>query len=478
MQKSFVLSILFILFLALASAAQTMSCVKGDFFTDYRKPSDELKAQLEAAEKKLCAEIKEDSALQAIYGFVRGAIVRVYKNKAVFTVYENSARYKERELSETELKNLQKELAAADLETISPVGNVCIDRCSKYEFVSITRQSGRRVFIYSSERPTPMDGIENFYAALEKSGKFRIRYYLQDQFKEMKLLFADDRFWIESFWKNGDDMRVLVIDNDAKDWDKRFSWRKFSNGVLGENVAQPEDSQYLNPDGIARFCNDYPFIIGLGQYSLCPDDDGLWKVRKGERIKIQDGIINYPFVTPDKKWVIYGKANEEWRNLYYLYRFNLATKEEFKLNLPAADFVGAAYYLVSQNKVLVTRYRIESRRRENNPSPEKPLFYLLDLETGEVALTTGEVAPLMQIVYRDLQPTKNPNEFWATIPDWKNYSQTLIGRYNTKTLTFTPLIKLSEIVFNSNDMWVDEQDRRIYFIYDRHLLSMPLPKEK
>jgi hypothetical protein len=225
--------------------------------------------------------------------------------------------------------------------------------------------------------------------------------------------------------------------------------------------------------------NRHPYQKQLGKYEVCVgvnNKEGLWKVYNDEEIKLIEKVpVNYSFVTPDQKWIIYGKAKDDRRNLYYLHYFNVETNKEFKVNLPPADFVGAEVYVKTHNKVLITRYQIEGQNRKNNPSPEKTVFYLLDLETGKIEEAKGEFRPLMQTYYRFLQPTKNPNEFWATIPDWENRTHTMFGIYNTENFTFTPLQKLSDILFNSNDMWVDEKEGKIYVVYDGHLLSLPLP---
>jgi hypothetical protein len=87
----------------------------------------------------------------------------------------------------------------------------------------------------------------------------------------------------------------------------------------------------------------------------------------------------------------------------------------------------------------------------------------------------GEIRPLAQQTYRPLQPTAKPDEFWAAIPD-EQKNETQFGVYNAKTLSFKSTLKLPQIVFDSMDVWADEQEAKIYFVYEGQLLSVPMPK--
>ena len=113
------------------------------------------------------------------------------------------------------------------------------------------------------------------------------------------------------------------------------------------------------------------------------------------------------------------------------------------------------------------------RKNEPNPSPETPEFYLLDAATGSVQPVKGEFRPLEELTYRPLQPTGAPDEFWAAVHD-KKTKETSVGRYNTKTFSFQPAVKLPEIKLSSMDIWVDEKEAKVYFVYEGHLLSAPL----
>jgi hypothetical protein len=43
-----------------------------------------------------------------------------------------------------------------------------------------------------------------------------------------------------------------------------------------------------------------------------------------------------------------------------------------------------------------------------------------------------------------------------------------------RTFKFSTVVKVPKISFDSMDMWVDEPAGKIYFIYEGHLLALPL----
>jgi hypothetical protein len=182
MMKLFGLPILYLLFSAFNCLAQSPSCVEGDFLKDMGRATE-----LNEAEIRLCNEVKENSDLLEIYGFVItakvGQTVRFYKDRVVFTHYEDNVRYKERRLTDGEVKTLRTKLNEAKLKTQPPLRDYarCTDMCLQFEFVSINRNGGRRVAIFSPRYtpPAPMNDLGSFFNELQRSGEFETYYYIQ-----------------------------------------------------------------------------------------------------------------------------------------------------------------------------------------------------------------------------------------------------------------------------------------------------------
>ena len=76
----------------------------------------------------------------------------------------------------------------------------------------------------------------------------------------------------------------------------------------------------------------------------------------------------------------------------------------------------------------------------------------------------GDLRPLLQQTFRPLQASSTPEIMWAAIPDVKANSTT-VGLYNTRTLKLEKVLDLPNIQFNSMDMWVDESENKVYFVY-------------
>ncbi|HLM60996.1 MAG TPA: hypothetical protein VK308_09340 [Pyrinomonadaceae bacterium] len=135
-----------------------MNCVKGNFIEGITKSSG-----LAEAEDKFCAEIKENAGLQQIYGFVInpqfGQIVRFYKDRVVFTYYEDYVRFSERDLTDKEIENLRNLLTKVNHKAQPPIRDHCVDMCLPYEFLSIDRNEGVRISIFSQRYrpPKPLD---------------------------------------------------------------------------------------------------------------------------------------------------------------------------------------------------------------------------------------------------------------------------------------------------------------------------------
>jgi hypothetical protein len=188
-------------------------------------------------------------------------------------------------------------------------------------------------------------------------------------------------------------------------------------------------------------------------------------------------------VTPNGRWVIVTKVSNGYEP--GLVRINLLTGKEFKIDLPKYVRNEAVAYIPSLNKVLLFggNYEYdgegedyEGAEEEESPETGKGNHYLLDADTGILLnISASEVRPLKQQTYRGLQPAGTPDTFWAAIPD-ENKKQTQFGIYNAKTLLFKNLLTIPQIQFGSMNTWVDDKEGKLYFVYEGHLLRLPLPK--
>ncbi|MBL8188119.1 MAG: hypothetical protein JNK38_08930, partial [Acidobacteria bacterium] len=126
-------------------------------------------------------------------------------------------------------------------------------------------------------------------------------------------------------------------------------------------------------------------------------------------------------------------------------------------------------YVAAHNKLLLSQQTYQFRE------DGKGTFFLLDAETGAIQPVKGEFRPLTNLFARPLQPTDKPHEFWAVIYDNKKKT-TSVGRYDTRTFTFTPVTELPELRLSSENVWADATAGKLYFVYLGHLLRVPLTK--
>lgn len=444
-------------------------------------------------------------------------VLRVYRDRAVYTHNEDAARYREAVVTAEQLSRFRQFLAASNLPDMGPRLAPCHHDCWASEFLSLRREAGRRVFSHQGLGGW-MNVIFNFDALSGEGAK--VHYRLADKVKGLEVLVADDSLTVRDVWQRGDDVRVLVErgetaeeaarrqreedeeseedEDDAtsqhvkrrrQEFEResaRVSWRSFDGGRLSAAVPRPEGystpkEEWMSVDW-GKFpvhLNGRPARARAGNYFVlagAPGEGGLWKVAPGrEPVRLGgEGAYANPLTTPDGVWAVAARADSDWGRPNDLVRFDLRTGREYRVNIPPAEQFNPVAYVASQGRVLLRRARDEGERREP-AGPASPEFYLLDVATGQTQSVTGVFEPLMQEGDRGLQAAVGPGEFWAAVPD-RGKHETRVGRYSTKDFTFRTLLVVPHITFESFQMWVDEAGAKLYVVYDGQLLRLPMPK--
>jgi hypothetical protein len=467
-------------------------------------------------EEKLRAEVLQENGPREIYALLANDkhghhILRVYPNRAAYTVYEDASRYRERVISQTELAEFKDFITNNKLAESGPQFDLCHHDCWPAEFLSLTRQGGRRVFSHQGVGGW-ITLIANFQLLGQGAGA-RVHYYIEEKIKGLEVLYAGESPRALDVWRQGADLRVFVereptpeeIEQERKDEDveddeddeharaerhrrsvarelARFSWRKLDGAALGEETARPPDYSTfdeaafeIEEDDFTGRLNDHLAQAVAGDFVVLArssEEGGLWKKAAGGTPKrlSRSGVYANPLVTPDGKWVVAAKTDSDWRKPNYVVRFNLQTRREYRVDLPPADQFDPVTYVAAHDKILLRRARDEENKSSD---PKEPEFYLLDVATGRTQKVTGEFAPLRQEGRRGLQPAGKPFEYWAAIPDREN-NRTRVGRYNSRDFTFQTALDVQQLTFDSFSMWVDEKEAKILVIYEGQLLRAPL----
>ncbi|MBA3633665.1 MAG: hypothetical protein H0W58_12800, partial [Acidobacteria bacterium] len=454
-------------------------------------------------EKKLQSEVKENQELLGIYAY-DGNFIRIYKNKAIFSWEEDEARYNERTLTEAEFNNIKGYLASQRINELAPFLSYC-EGCESKELLMLGRQGGRRIFMRSERLPNFFAELDRIFAEMRKPPA-KLHYWLEKDIAGLEILFADKNLQAQTLWKDGDDFRVLLDDterrkqidkelqrqdasdaeSDDEDYEKleetrqkrraqrefeNFAWYQVGKDKLEGLVAQPPQIEYLPVrDGSPVTATNEQWKARTPNFEIRTDNEGLYKKSRGQITRILSGFYDQPVVTPNGRWAVVTKYSEEDEGIA-LVRVNLLTNKEFKIKLKDYPRLNAVAFIPSMNKVLVLAGAYDYEYVEE--SVKRGDYFLLDAETGNMQAAKGEIRPLAQQTFRPLQPTANVDEFWAAIPDAEK-SQTQVGTYNAKTFSFKPLLKIPQISFDSMDLWVDEKENKIYFVYKGQLLGLPL----
>jgi hypothetical protein len=210
-----------------------------------------------------------------------------------------------------------------------------------------------------------------------------------------------------------------------------------------------------------------------GTTEIRANREGIYTISAGKLTKIKSGSYSEPVVTPDGRWVVATKFNDDIGSK--LVRINLVTGRESDVDPEGLYAYRAVAFVSSLNRILIGppqgfygRYGSDS---EEDAGAHSGLYAFLDPQTGVLIPARGEIRPLTHQTFRPLQETGKPYEFWAAV---SNKNETVIGIYNTRTFHLKPMLRLPKIAFDSMGLWVDDAGGRIFFVYGGHLLAAPM----
>ena len=460
-------------------------------------------------EKRLKDEIKSDAGPAAVYSY-DGNHVRIYKDRVVFSWDEDDSRYRERALSKEEFEDLTDFLARQNVDNLPPFLD-CVDGdCPQRQLLMLGKAGGRRVFMYGRRRPELFAGLDSIFESFRAVSGARLRYQLEKEIPGLEILVADDTKKIETVWKNGSDFRVLAADAakaeriekeitgegaesedgaeliedeydyeaESRVWELRrkrryehFGWFTISDRRLAGSVSQPDGVEFLpKVDGLKPDAISGQWKARAGNVEIRADEEGLYKVTGGKPVRIVAGGYTNIVVTPNGRWAIAAKYSDSGPGLY---RINLATNREYKVEQKEYFLLRPIAFVHSVNRILIGS-GYGGHHYEEDGENSSGSYMWLDPETGAMQPAAGEVRPLSEQSFRPLQPGPGPFEYWAAIYDQVS-GKTNVGIYNSRTFSLKTLLTVPKIAFNSMQMWSDPAAGKVYFVYKGHLLSLPIP---
>jgi hypothetical protein len=400
--------------------------------------------------------------------------IRRWPERTELRYDRDEARYYGRELSEAEWNDLTDFLVQRNFDNLPPLIASVFDGI-QYEYVRVSRDGGRRVFMNNPEDDTVYGLLVSRFFGLLRRGELDVEYRLAQEIGGLEVLWTDAQQPIGAVWASNNDVRVLVPDDDGLP----LEWRVWSPEGIGRVVGEPSDVPILNtstdvPRGMDDLSesNGSGWQVSAGRYRIRTgtwrDTDGLWQCRKGEEpLLIREGEYSHPIVTPDGRWVI-AALQTSGPEPNPIVRIDLETSKEFPTQLDGDSSLLPQAYVEAHRRVLLA----ETEDEDNEAG-----FFLLDPETGMVTSVSGQFGPLLDQTVRPLQPTARNNVFWATVVDHVE-RRTSLGLYDTLDFGFQVVMMLPNIRVSSMNIWVDESTEAVWMAYDGHLLRFPLSLER
>lgn len=494
----------------------------------YEEYSEYAKREWRPTDEKLSREVLENSDLLGIYSY-RNYLVRIFADKVLFSVQDDDARFKERELSEPEFDELRTHLRDHNVDQLPPFLSCGpYSGCDTRDLVMVGKAGGRRVFAEARRFPEFFSELDRIFDDMA-AHPMRLRYAASTSVPGLQVLYGGDEQRVISAWSDGSEVKALVYDrekvseaennfnrfyhdygydmdeDDVEDVNEEemmaarkrsgaeyhrvvaesFSWHSLAEGRL-QPSAPPAAVQFPQPVDV------FPVFPGMrawrgkfGATEIRADEEGLYRIAQGQLTRLKEGSYHGPVISANGRWVVVNKF-EEGEGLM-LVRIDMANGREYPIAADENSYESyeAVCYIPAIDRFLLRETsftympdaggRIEREVIGAADGSRESRYLLLTPNTGEIRQPPGDVGPLAQQAFRPLQQAEQPHEFWAAMPDAKN-DQTVIGIYDSKIFGFKPVTAIRGIRFNSMEMWVDRSGGRVLFAYKGHLLSAPLPK--
>ncbi|MGC4121594.1 MAG: hypothetical protein QM765_44855 [Myxococcales bacterium] len=453
--------------------------------------------QMDATQAPLAHELRQPGGPDAAFGLSFGGCwasqgeitVRLRGDRGELVYRKDPAVFGRRALTAAELARLRRFIAEEHVEDLAPLTTE-VDDGLQVEFFWLDRTGGYRVFM---NNPGIAEGNSSVYARLSRmffrlagDAPLEMVFGVSRTVPGVRLLAEPKSLRepeIEAVWANGRDVRVAVQERFEGSRRPVRSWHAFSGGEARAAAERPE----AYPPPLPPCHHDDPssppsWMSGTREARVAGDREGLWLCRTGtEPARLAEGWFGAPIVSSDGRWAMAPRTETNWAVPNEVVLVDLSTREVFTPDIPKADDFAPIAFIPTHGKFLVYRGKAHPTQWAvgTAESADAPELYLFDPVTRMSERLSGEVRPLLTQAERPLQPTGRPDEFWAAMPvtTWFDVDKgTVLGRFDSRRFTFTPVATFPIIQFSSSETWIDERTGLVYLSYRGYLLTLPLPK--
>jgi hypothetical protein len=365
-------------------------------------------------------------------------VVTVYQDTAKITLYEDNGRFRFRELSKIELTEMLNFIHTNNIDGLGP-HTPDIHDGMQYEYVHITPEFGRRVFINNPGHNNDIyTKLTKVFFELKKAGNYKLDYAVRETERSLTIMDKQDipNEWTEH--KRQAKSFVNVCDSEFSSW------------------------QTLSPKGHLVYKNN--------DFFYCKDNS-LVKAVDIETRKYG----RYPLITPDGNWLIAAKTDTHWGVPNYLVKLDLQSGVEQRLNFDEADNLDPLIWLKSQQKALIVRSKdAHSYNKSKSKGPIKAEYYLYDPNSDQQERVEGDFYGISAVYENKLVPTGEPNTVWMSRGQQFEGIKCVIGKYNYDTFTFTPIKTIDEFYVDSKNIWVDPTETYVYAEMEHEVLRFKL----
>lgn len=434
------------------------------------------------------------------WGSRRQRYLLVYPGEVVAVRADGGERLGVARVSQAQFDEIEAFIADYRIDELPPYHSRMHDG-TVYEYIHATDTAAWRVFMnnppedgwpikryfekYPSHRPVLLyTGLVRAFKDLFRELNFEMGYG-----NDVPILIPREHQRVQTVWKEGDDLRILVENPD-----KVLLWLRVdprSGAIIGP-AEEPAGLEYLAaeadiPEGFrySKYHSGYPWRIRAGNAFVRSgtylEKRGLWLTRRGEEPELlSEGLFMGEVVSSDGKWCAVAKAlGTSWATPNIVVLINLETHETTTVDLPPADTFKVVTYLPEKERFLLVRFCDKGKDRPED-CPEDPEYYTLAPETGQLKKVSGEFRPLSPRSSRRLQKVSDSSLYWAAISGMLDEGRTgtQVGHYDREEFRFQPLVEIPGLYFKSDQMWVDEEGGKVFAAIGRDLTKIELNTEE
>lgn len=401
-------------------------------------------------------------------------IITVHHDDSITYSYgkENGVEYT-RNLSAVEFEEFKAFIVKNGVDYLEECGNSAVCDGVNYQYFHFTPTGGYQVFMDNPHKQNGFDYdlIIELFEFYKKSGDFEVTHSYVKNCKGSKLLLTKN---VHGFWNKGNDRRVLISEPykiDEGSSNDATNWYEFKNGKICKNLPNPEiwnrpyrwlekHSKLIDTLDVFEkliFVGDTAYFISS---SWEKDFKGIWRVKKGGIPElIVKGEYSKLSVSTKHRWIVAELKN---RNDKFV-RINVDTKEIDGIKLPEEGNGALEWFSEAHEKFLISVFK-----------DQKGKYYLFDPVKKNFEVIKGDFS-LLYIGKRErgFQKTDKKDEVWA----FDNVKgKAVVGRYNLRSFTYKPEMKLHFPIWESSALWVDEPNKHVYVVVDGALLRFPFIK--